>query len=96
MFIMKKKKSILTITLIVASLAVSFKYGLSPSENLFVKNIEALTQTEGGTTDLQCSMTSPILYCGVLCRNCNTLWTVPGMSGQYIDGSSSCTCGATL
>ena len=37
MFIMKKKKSILTITLIVASLAVSFKYGLSPSENLFVK-----------------------------------------------------------
>jgi hypothetical protein len=59
-------------------------------------NVEALADGESQTINVQCSMTSPILYCGVYCHSCGLLWTVPGTSGQYISGSGVCTCGATL
>lgn len=59
-------------------------------------NLEALSQNETPSIQLECSTTSPIIYCSAFCFSCRLLWQVPGISGQYIDGSSTCTCGATL
>ena len=66
------------------------------NESILDANVEALADGESQTINVQCSMTSPILYCGVYCHSCGLLWTVPGTSGQYISGSGVCTCGATL
>ena len=59
-------------------------------------NLEALIQTETPSIPLLCSTTSPIIYCFAFCSSCSTMWSVPGISGQYIEGSSFCTCGAQL
>lgn len=66
------------------------------NESFFEQNLEALSQNETPTNILKCSTTSPIIFCGALCRSCNTAWFVPGISGQYVEGSSTCLCGATL
>lgn len=62
----------------------------------FRDNLEALTEVEQPTILLECSTTSPIIVCSTFCRSCQTMWRVPGISGQYIDGSSICICGAAL
>lgn len=62
----------------------------------FRENLEALTEAEQPSIPLDCSTTSPIIFCGAFCRSCGIMWRVPGISGQYIDGSSTCICGAIL
>ena len=66
------------------------------NDSFFEWNLEALSQNETPTNILECSNSSPIIYCFVYCPSCGTMWTVPGVSGQYVNGSSTCTCGATL
>lgn len=59
------------------------------------QNVEALTGGEI-TTELKCNTFSPIIICTAFCRNCNTMWTVPGISGQHLDGEDRCPCGSVL
>ena len=61
----------------------------------FYQNIEALADVET-TVSLTCNVSSPIIVCSAFCLNCGTLWTVPGVSGQYVKGSDSCVCGSIL
>ncbi len=90
---------------IIAIIAILFMAGIfmclvnqyRPTYEQFLEqNLEALSQNEAPSIQLECSTTSPIIYCSALCLSCKTLWSVPGISGQYVDGSSTCLCGATL
>ena len=94
---MRKQIIVYLLSTIILSALLTMHIVFHNSKNVFVNlNVEALTDTESLTLPLNCSTTSPIIICSTFCRSCSTLWTVPGISGQYIEGSSKCLCGAVL
>ena len=84
--------SICALALLAVSVSVVVKS--RTNDQLFIANVEALTMTEKIT--LTCDTASPIIVCSAFCRKCGTLWTVPGVSGQHVDGTDRCICGGTF
>lgn len=82
----------LILLVIVVATIVFTRNERDPEYCLFRQNVEALTRGEG-TVTLSCNTSSPNIVCCAFCTNCGTLWTVDGVSGQYVNASSRCVCG---
>ena len=92
---MKKSKIAAIVAGVVALGAVCCIASSHISKDMLEANVEALATGEMSIY-LNCSTTSPVIYCSAFCLYCGTLWSVPGISGQYINGSSRCLCGTIL
>ena len=91
---MKRSFIKMAVVLLLSSTALLFCVFNSKTKDFFELNVESLAA--GESIPLLCNTNSPIIICSAFCRSCGTLWTVPGISGQYINGSSRCICGASL
>ena len=89
---MKTKIAIIAAILLASAALTSVKTNMDAAP-LLDTNVEALAQIE---IQVSCNSSSPIIFCFVLCRRCNSMWNVPGAVGQYIQGSALCSCGTQL